>query len=111
MTLVLPTALRQHWKPLAGLALALLVSALVWGGRAYQRHRLATKQARATAASAARQAAAAQAYHAYQLDSTARATERRYLLENARTQAQRNEVLVRFRPALIDLPERPPVER
>jgi hypothetical protein len=91
--------------------LALLLSAATFGRRAYQRHRLANEQARATAASAARQVAAAQAYHAYQLDSTARAIERRYLLENAHTQAQCNEALLRFRPALIDLPERPPVER
>lgn len=90
------------------LAAALLLSGTDYGCRRYQRHRLATAQQRATAAHAAAQQQAARTYAAYQLDSTRRAAERRQLLENARTQHERNEALTRFRPALIDLPERPP---
>lgn len=101
--------LRQYWKPLTiGLAALLLLSAAVLGSRAYQRRQLAGQQAKASQANAEAQAAAARRYRTYQMDSTARATERRQLLENARTQHKRNEALSHFRPALIDLPEHPP---
>lgn len=111
LALLLQFLVRYRWYAAGALGLLALYSLGQYELRLLQRHLLAGQQGRATAVHAAVQAQARTRYARYQLDSTARATERRGLLESIRTQSQANEALRRRRPALIDLPDDPPREQ